>query len=399
MYMASPRKSFYQNTFIAMFFSHQFFIKKALLVTVCLLLGIAVYGLDRPIAGSVTTVMARVADWQITHIDDVFDTKHRKRPYVSDEWPTAALFVGMLKWAAIADDDTYYEWLKEVGAERRWKLREERLYHADDHCIGQLYLGLYEKYANVEMIAPTRAQFDQIMAEPSSLPLIYGGRASEERWNWCDALFMAPPVWAKLSALTEDPKYLDWMAAEYRASTEFLFDEEEQLFFRDSRFFIQRSHGSKIFWSRGNGWVFGGLALILNELPETSPHYDFFKALYLQMAERLIQLQTDEGFWAMSLLEADRYPTPETSGTGFYCFGLAWGLNNQLLDAKTYEPSVLKAWDALVSCINEEGMLGYVQPIGAEPGAAWSDRTEVYGTGAFLAAGSEVYKWLMASEH
>ncbi|GAB1857234.1 hypothetical protein MHTCC0001_20700 [Flavobacteriaceae bacterium MHTCC 0001] len=42
--------------------------------------------------------------------------------------------------------------------------------------------------------------------------------------------------------------------------------------------------------------------------------------------------------------------------------------------------------------ITEDGMLGYVQPIGAAPGKAWADKTEVYGTGAFLAAGSEVYK-------
>jgi hypothetical protein len=42
--------------------------------------------------------------------------------------------------------------------------------------------------------------------------------------------------------------------------------------------------------------------------------------------------------------------------------------------------------------INDDGMLGYVQPIGAEPGDASIDRTEVYGTGAFLSAGSEIYK-------
>ena len=37
-------------------------------------------------------------------------------------------------------------------------------------------------------------------------------------------------------------------------------------------------------------------------------------------------------------------------------------------------------------------MLGYVQPVGAAPGQAWPDKTEVYGTGAFLCAGTEVYK-------
>ena len=40
--------------------------------------------------------------------------------------------------------------------------------------------------------------------------------------------------------------------------------------------------------------------------------------------------------------------------------------------------------------IDEDGKLGYVQPIGAEPGEAWPDRTEVYGIGAFLLAGTEL---------
>jgi hypothetical protein len=52
----------------------------------------------------------------------------------------------------------------------------------------------------------------------------------------------------------------------------------------------------------------------------------------------------------------------------------------------------LKAWNALTECVTEDGMLGYVQPVGAAPGDSFADKTEVYGIGAFLAAGSEVYK-------
>ena len=110
------------------------------------------------------------------------------------------------------------------------------------------------------------------------------------------------------------------------------------------------------------------------------------------MAAKLVKIQTPEGHWAMSLLGAEFYPTPETSGTGFYTYGLAWGINKGILDREDYEPAVKKGWNSLVSHITEDGMLGYVQPIGAAPGKAWPDKTEVYGTGAFLSAGSEVYK-------
>ena len=110
------------------------------------------------------------------------------------------------------------------------------------------------------------------------------------------------------------------------------------------------------------------------------------------MAKKLLVLQTPEGHWSMSLLGQEYYPTPETSGSSFFVFGLAWGINNGILDKATYGSSVEKGWNAMVGHVTEDGMLGYVQPIGAEPGQAWPDKTEVYGTGAFLSAGSEVYK-------
>ena len=91
------------------------------------------------------------------------------------------------------------------------------------------------------------------------------------------------------------------------------------------------------------------------------------------------------------------YPIKETSGTAFICFGLAWGINNGIIDRATYEPIVLRAWSALEECVTPEGMLGYVQPVGAAPGDSFADKTEVYGIGAFLAASAEVYK-LVSSE-
>lgn len=110
------------------------------------------------------------------------------------------------------------------------------------------------------------------------------------------------------------------------------------------------------------------------------------------MAKKLLEIQTPEGHWAMSLLGQEFYPTPETSGSSFFTYGLAWGINNGILDKDDYLKTVEKGWNAMTSYVTTDGMLGYVQPIGAAPGNAWPDKTEVYGTGAFLSAGSEVYK-------
>ncbi|SFE64642.1 Glycosyl Hydrolase Family 88 [Thermophagus xiamenensis] len=130
----------------------------------------------------------------------------------------------------------------------------------------------------------------------------------------------------------------------------------------------------------------------MTELERNSKEYKYFLSIYKKMAKRLLELQTEQGHWAMSLLAAEYYPTPETSGTAFFTYGLASGINQGILDHKNYEPTVRKAWNALCRYVTHEGMLGYVQPIGAEPGDACPDKTEVYVTGAFLYAGDEVFK-------
>jgi len=344
-----------------------------------------------PTAVSVKADMKRVADWQIAHLRDDYG---RKNPKVNElnAWTYGALYIGMVRWAAIADDDTYYNFLRSIGEELEWKLAE-RVYHADDQVAGQLYLDLYRKYNDSVMLKETQQRCDWIMKNPSSQEMRINRNQNHDRWTWCDALFMAPPVWAKLSTITGDPAYRDFMFAEYKATTEHLYDPEENLFFRDENYFKRREHGRKVFWSRGNGWVFGGLALIIPELPEGEQR-DWFVGLYKKMAPAVAELQTEQGHWAMSLLAADVYPTPEASGTAFFTFGLAWGINSGLINRAVYEPVVLKGWEALSSYITEDGMLGYVQPIGAAPGNAWPDKTEVYGTGAFLAAGAEIFQMI-----
>lgn len=337
----------------------------------------------------VKKVMKRVADWQIANYDGLY-SGHEK-PHHPLDWTNGALYVGMVKWAAMAEDDTYYNWLKEIGTENEWKLHR-RKYHADDHTVGQMYIELFRKYQDSSMIKPTIEQFDFIRFHPSQSVMNWNTPYHQDRWNWCDALFMSPPVWAKIYNITGDKKYLDFMVAEYKASTDFLFDKEQSLYYRDENFIGKLDNGTKIFWSRGNGWVFAGLTNLMNELDAGSEEYQYFLELYKKMAKKLLEIQTPAGHWSMSLLGQQFYPTPETSGSSFFTYGLAWGINNGILEKSEYGDAVKKGWNAMVGHVTEAGMLGYVQPIGAAPGNAWPDKTEVYGTGAFLSAGSEIYK-------
>lgn len=333
--------------------------------------------------------MKRVADWQIEHFRDSYSG--REQAHHPLDWTNGALYVGMVKWAAMAGDERYYDWLKQIGEENEWRLYR-RQYHADDHTVGQLYCELYRKYDDKKMLAPMLKQFDFIRYHPSQSSLEWRTKFHQDRWNWCDALFMSPPVWAKLYKITGKKEYLDFMMKEYKATTDFLFDKKEDLYYRDQSYMGKLDNGTKIFWSRGNGWVFAGLANIMNELDPKSKEYKYFLGIYKKMAKKLLKIQTAQGHWAMSLLGQEFYPTPETSGSSFYVYGLAWGINKGILDRDTYEPAVGKGWNAMCSHITKDGMLGYVQPVGAAPGKAWADKSEVYGSGAFLSAGSEVFK-------
>jgi len=68
-------------------------------------------------------------------------------------------------------------------------------------------------------------------------------------------------------------------------------------------------------------------------------------------------------------------------------------VNQGLLDRAQFEPAVRKAWAALVSCVDADGKLTHVQPIGADPKKFSEESTEVYGVGAFLLAAARFIGW------
>ena len=52
-----------------------------------------------------------------------------------------------------------------------------------------------EKYKDEKMIKPTINQFDFILYHPSKNKMDWKSPFHQDRWNWCDALFMSPPLW------------------------------------------------------------------------------------------------------------------------------------------------------------------------------------------------------------
>jgi len=330
---------------------------------------------------AVRRVMTAAADWQLAH-----PSEHA--PY---DWTVAAFYTGMMALADLSDSPKYYDAMKAMGERNQWRPGLSPGL-ADDYAVIATYARIFQREQDKRMLSPALALFDFLVTLPYNEPLTWGNGIETREWAWCDALFMAPPALAAVTTVTGDRRYLDLANRLWWKTTDYLYDKSEHLYFRDSRFFDQREqNGRKVFWSRGNGWVFAGIARMLNELPADHPDRARYVTLFREMAEKIVAVQGEDGYWRASLLDPDSRPNPETSGTGFFVFGLAWGINHGVLDRGRYERAVTRGWSAMVRAVHPDGMLGWVQRIGDQPGATTANTTEVYGVGALLLAGSEVY--------
>jgi rhamnogalacturonyl hydrolase YesR len=349
-------------------------------------------------SGTTQQAMLKAMQWQ--EANPIF----AKAP---TDWTNGAYYVGVVKAHEATKNTEYLGALKSMAIRNSWK-PWERFYHADDMniCYSYLYLNaLGEK--NVDL-GPTSTIIKDHLYKPYAWKNggnenLKGSKETEIKekilWWWCDALFMAPPVIINYSKQMKDPSYLKEMDKYYAEAYELLYDKKAHLFSRDARFLltgkpndIKEKNGEKVFWSRGNGWVLAGLALMLTDLPKEYPTRKFYENLFMEMAEKIKILQPADGLWRTSLLSPESFDHGEVSGSGFFTFALAWGINNGILNKASYTPVVLKAWEAILACQQENGKVGWVQNIGANPMPAGANSWQNFGTGAFLMAGSEILK-------
>ncbi|HYP15935.1 MAG TPA: glycoside hydrolase family 88 protein, partial [Opitutus sp.] len=334
---------------------------------------------------AVLATAQRAADWHLANPPD-------PKRYAPRGWERAPFYIGALELDKLSADRRYRDAILKQSEENGWQ-PHHRIYHADDHCVIQAYAELYKQLGDARMLAPSKERLDHILANPSPALLDWNSPDCLDRWSWCDALFMGPVAWLNLWQITGDRRYLDFMNAEWWATTDRLYRPEIGFYFRDESYFdVREPNGKTVHWSRGNGWVFAGLARVLDIFPKDHPDHPRYLQLYHQMAKAVLAAQQPDGLWRPGLLDPAAHPARETSGSSFYTFGLAWGVNRGLLDRNTVEPAVRRAWNALVSCVREDGKLEHVQPIGAAPHGFDPHHTEPFGVGAFLLAASQTYR-------
>jgi unsaturated rhamnogalacturonyl hydrolase len=333
---------------------------------------------------AIIAAMKKVADWQVAYAE----------PKFNKQWTFAALYDGLLAASTTTGDPKYRNAVLHLAERSDWTLLDNRFPHADDQALGKAYMDLYLADPNSDRkpvrMAHTKEVMDRLVVRPDD--------PNKLLWWWCDALYMAPPVLSRMYVATGDKKYLDYMDRQWWLTSDLLFDKQEHLFFRDSRYLTQKqANGQKLFWSRGNGWVLGGLVKVLQIMPEDYPSRPKYVEQYKQMAARVAAIQGKDGLWRSGLLDPDAYELPEISGSAFFTYAIAYGINEHILDRKTYLPVVEKSWKGMLSHIYADGRLGSIQPIDGQPGKFKPSSSYVFGVGGFLLAGSQMDR--LAGKH
>lgn len=319
-----------------------------------------------------------------------------RKTWPSNIWTRAVYYEGLMALYAIDPQEAYYDYAVAWGDAHDWNFRDGiSTRNADNQCAGQTYIDLYEIDPIPGRIANVKASIDSMM-----------DTTKIDDWDWIDAIQMAMPVFSKLGRIYEDTAYFERMYAMYqhtksREGDNGLYNPEDDLWWRDADYDppYTEPNGADCYWSRGNGWVVAALVKVLEDIPEDEPHRAEYVTDLKAMLTALVKVQRKDGFWNASLHDPTNYGGPEATGTSLFVYGMAWGLNNDLLDSATFYPVVSRGWNALLNeSLHPNGFLGYVQSTGKEPSTGQPvtyDKEpdfEDYGLGCFLLAGSEVYK-------
>lgn len=351
---------------------------------------------DIPSRSEVVAQARKVNDYFMNKYPDplrVVPFPSRQKVYEGNIWTRGVYYEGLMALNEVDPQQRYLDYTMDWGDKFNWDMRNGQTLtrNADNYCCSQAYIDMYRIYKEPKMIANVTKCMENILASEEAVA----------DWTWIDAIQMGMPVLIKYGVTMNKPEYFEKAWQMYNWSRERFLNKEEGLWWRDKDFCppYKTPNGKECYWSRGNGWVIAAFVRVLSELPENDPHRSVYEADFKAFCEALLKYQRTDGTWNASVADPDDFGGPEATGTSLFTYGLAWGINTGRLDAETYLPVTIKAWNGLNRvCIHPNGFIGYSQGSGKEPKEAQPvtyDRIpdfEDFGTGCYLLAASEVIK-------
>lgn len=307
---------------------------------------------------------------------------------VNRNWKQATYYTGVMAFYKATYNQDLLKQAINWSERNDWETGNEFFFPANRLTCTQTYLQIFSEMHDSAMILKVKEYLDAelLVTEPAYL----------RGWYYIDALYVGIPPFMMLSAITGNHRYADYGNLIFWDLADQLFDKESNLFYRDNeaRFKEKSRNGKKVLWSRGNGWAMASLPRILSYLPEESPYYKRYTELFQKMAVSLANCQGEDGLWRTNLADADDYAEPESSGSAFFTYAIAWGINNGVLPLEEFEPVIRKSWKGLCSIVDETGRVGWGQPEARKPGIVNADDSDEFVTGAFLLAGSEILRFI-----
>jgi rhamnogalacturonyl hydrolase YesR len=350
--------------------------------------------------------MKMAADFQISAIVPEAELKKQSRPgyewlcHNIGGWRSGTFHLGLFKLFESTSEPRYMEQMMKVGKLRNFT-PVPRMTGEDDLCIGQMYIRLHEIHKDPQMLAPmkeaARLTAEKLANQAKTRDpgfLKHGGEGGGDLWSFADALFMAPPNWAHLIRITGDPdgKYAACLEELYKRNWDFLFDTTHHLYYRDTHFIGKKRNGRPIFWGRGNGWVMGSLALVLEHLPKDHPLWPVYAERLRLLAKGIAACELTTGGFGISLMNNGEFPEVELSSTALSAYGMAAGLNHGILPKDKYQPIVERAWKLVSAMQTPDGAMRGCQQGGTYPERFDPYNNENFGTGAYLLFASEYLK-------
>ena len=368
---------------------------RRLLITICIL----------------TSMALQAKQWTTADVEDVIRKvntywQSNNSAEVRSFWDNAAYHTGNMEVYKLLKDKQMLNYSMRWAEHNHWKGATEpdpakwkykQYGEGQDYVLFGDWQICFQTYIDLYNLAPSKKK----IARAKEVMSYEANSKAHDYWWWADALYMVMPVMTKMYKLTGEEKFLDKLYENLCYCDSIMLDNETGLYFRDGKYVYPKhktASGKKDFWARGDGWVLAGLAKVLQDMPKSYKHYQFFADKFVTLAEAVKKIQQPQGHWTRSMMDPEQAPGYETSGTAFFCYGMLWGVNNGYLTKKEFEPAIEKAWNYLTTvAMQQNGKIGYVQPIGerAIPGQTVDANSEAnFGVGAFLLSACEYHRYL-----
>ena len=227
-----------------------------------------------PSRAEILSLLHRADDWQSAHLIMPADDRN---------WERATWYTGVMSAWKETKDRKFFDQALAWGRQHKWQVGTEQ--------DGSNRLFCVETWLELYFVEHDRAKIEPAirwLATPAP-----NSPAGPRRWYLEDNR-----AFAMLAKATGDKKYLEIMQAFFDEVSGELMNKDVGLFYRDNRFIGKKTaNGRNVFWSRGNGWVFGGIARILEYLPEDHPARPEYVRIFRRMAAELTKRQGPDGLW------------------------------------------------------------------------------------------------------